>query len=425
MIRMLRRVVAPLLIAQSFLTFLCGISAAQLPEPITPPQATATQAPAQDDPERQHAIELYKAGKMVEVMPLLEKLCAAHPDDASLYEAWGVSILNYAQTLSNPDLRKKARVRARSTLMKAKELGDNSTLLQTLLGTLPEDGGENKFSPRKDVDDAMQQAEADFARGDLDKAREGYLHASQLDPHLYEAPLFVGDVYFKQHLSKNAIEWFARAVAIDSNREIGFRYWGDALWELSNSSEAREKYILAVLAEPYNRQSWIGLTQWAKGNKVTLNWVRLRDKSEISQKDDKNINIKVDPGLPEKSDLNTVAWTAYGLNRALWKGDKFKREFPKEPKYRRTAREEADCLHRMVAVLLQQKDYATREQELDPGLQELVRIDKAGFIGPFALLNRADPEIGQDYAPYRSVNRDLLYHYFDEIVVPKTPVPTQ
>lgn len=109
------------------------------------------------------------------------------------------------------------------------------------------------------------------------------------------------------------------------------------------------------------------------------------------------------------------------MNRALWHGDKFKKEFPNEPKYRRTLREEADCLHVMVAVMTGQKDFEKHKKHLDPALLDLVRIDQAGFLEPFALLNRADNEIAQDYGPYRDAHLDVVYRYFDEFVVPKAP----
>ncbi len=128
---------------------------------------------AKSNPKRDRALELYKQGKMVDAMPLLEELAAENPKDTAVVESWGSSVLSYAQTLSDADSRKKARIRARSILLKAQALGDNSDFLQTLLRQLPEDGSFSAFSDKKDVDEAMQQAEADFARGDLEKARQG------------------------------------------------------------------------------------------------------------------------------------------------------------------------------------------------------------------------------------------------------------
>jgi hypothetical protein len=37
----------------------------------------------------------------------------------------------------------------------------------------------------------MKAAEADFARGNLDKARDGYLHVLMLDPNNYAAAVFM------------------------------------------------------------------------------------------------------------------------------------------------------------------------------------------------------------------------------------------
>jgi len=385
-------------------------------------QAASPQATSETDPERKHAIEVYKDGKMVEAMPLFEKLAANYPKDVVVWECWGVSTLGYSQILTDPELRKKARVRARTILLKAKDLGDTSNLLQTLLGMLPEDGGNVSYSPRQEVNDIMQHAEADFSRGDLDQARDGYIHASLLDPNLYEAPLFTGDVFYKQHKPGSAGEWFKRAIQIDPNRETAYRYWGDALVSLGDMQSAREKFIQAVVAEPYGRNSWMGLNQWAGRVKVTLNWVRLQDKSAVTQKDDKNINITLDNSL-KKDDPNMTAWLTYAMGRASWHGEKFKKEFPEEPKYRRTMREEADSLHLMVTVLLEQKDFEKKKKDLDPALLQLVHVDQAGFIEPFALLNRADNEIIQDYAAYRAANRDKIYRYLDEFVVPKAPQP--
>jgi len=72
-------------------------------------------------------------------------------------------------------------------------------------------------------------------------------------------------------------------------------------------------------------------------------------------------------------------------------------------------------------VLTEQKDFEKKKKDLDPALLQLIQIDKAGFLEPFALLNRADSEIALDYEPYRAAHRDVLYRYFDEFVVPKAP----
>ena len=374
----------------------------------------SAQSTIKDSPERRHAFEVYRAGKFVEAMPLLENLAADNPSDIPVHEAWAYSVLCHSATISDLEIRRKARMRARYLALEAQKLGDNSDLLQIMLG-IPEDGSEAAFSNRKDVDGAMKSAEADFVRGDLDKAREGYIRASLLDPNNYEAALFIGDVYFKQHENGSAGEWFARAIQIDPNRETAYRYWGDALWAMGKSAEARDKYIEAIVAEPYNQRSLMGLNQWSQRTKVRLTWVKLQDKSRLTTEEGKS-TITLDNSL-QKDDPALAAWMVYSATRLNWQREKFKKEFPNEPRYRHTMREEADALHVMVTVLSRPEN----AKKLDPTLAALVKVDQAGFLEPFALLNHGDAEVAQDYVPYRTDHRDVIRRYFDEFVVPKAP----
>jgi len=370
-------------------------------------------------PDFHQADELYQQGKFVDAMPLFEKLTADTPSDIVVRERWAWCLVQYSSTIIDPEERKKARIRARKVALEVKAMGDDSQLLQAMLG-IPEDGSELAFSDRKEVDDAMKAAEADFSRGDLDKAREGYLRALLLDPNNYGAALFIGDVYFKQHVYGSAGEWFARAIKIDPDKETAYRYWGDALGATGNDREAREKLIDAIVAEPYKPRAWTGLTNWLQRNKLALNNVRLKDGSNVTAKDETHINITLDSSIG-KNDPNGMAWTTYALGRASWHGDRFKKEFPDEPQYRRTMKEESDSLGLMITVLKEQKDYAKKVKQLDPSLQALIKIQEAGFLDAFVLLNRADNDIAKDYEPYRVLQRDIIRGYLADFVVPKMP----
>ena len=388
--------------------------------------AQAPQATTKEDPRRRRAEELYIQGKFVDAMPLFEVLAAEHPSDLAVREGWAWCLFQYAGTLSDPQQRKSVRARARTIAVEAKGLGDNSQLLQLMLEQ-PEDGGsELAFSDSKEVDTAMKGAEADFSRGELDKAREGYMRALLMDPNNYDAALFIGDVYFKQHAYGSAGEWFARAIQIDQNRETAYRYWGDALVAMGKEHEARSKFIDGIIADPYTRRSWTGLQNWLQRNKVELNNVQLKNGAAVTEKDDKNITITIDDSsLKKKNDPNGLAWMTYGMGRASWHGDRFKKEFPNEPKYRHTLKEESDSLGLMIAVLKEQKNYQKKVKDLDPSLQSLIKIKEADFLEPFVLINRADAEIAQDYPPYRAANRDQIRRYLDEFMVPKTPSPAK
>lgn len=375
--------------------------------------------PTKSNPERDHAFEVYHAGKYVEAMPLLEKLTADNPKDVAALEGLGVSMLGYAQTLTDPDLRKKARARARGILVQAQSLGDNSDLLNTLLQETPKDGSFPTFSDQKDVDAAMQQAEADFARGDLEKARQGYLRAHVLNPKYYYASLFIGDTYFKQQQMTNAGDWFAQAIQADPNVETAYRYWGDALLAENKLDEARSKYIEAIVADPYNRTSWNGINNWRNKTKTNLNWLKLKDRVAVGIKD-KNATITLDDTIPKDDPLTAAAWMSYGLSRASWMQEKFAKQYPNEATYRHSLAEETDNLHAMITVV---SEIAT-SRKLDISTSEfgtLQQIERAGWLEPFVLLNRADNGIARDYASYRAANRDEIRQYMDQFVVPKTP----
>lgn len=376
--------------------------------------------PADDEATRalrKRALELYRQGNFVEAMPLLGQLSSTNPSDFVVKEHWAYCILEYSKTLKNSEERKKARLQARALGLEVKKQGDEGELLQVLL-SIPEDGSDLKFSERPEVDTAMKAAEASRAKGDLDHARESYLHVLELDPKNYDATVYVGDVFFSQRAYKSAGEWFARAIKLDPDKETAYRYWGDALAAAGKNDEAREKYINAVVAQPYIRPPWTALRKWTDQTKQPFNAILLQNKSSAKNASDKAANLDDRPlkeGNPE-----VAGWNAYDSTRQAWKQGKFKKEFPNEATYRHSLKEETEALDAMVAVLAPDAASLKKAEKLDPSLLALIQVDHEGLLEPFVLLNRADPEIAKDYPAYRSAHRDKLYRYVEEFVLPRT-----
>lgn len=246
--------------------------------------------------ERKQAMELYEAQKVQQALPLLEKLAAENPADIGVQERLGMATWASRIDITDPEKRKAQCLKARAAFLKAQELGDNSPLLQTGLAAIPADcSDEGGFSAKKDVDDAMRAAESAYTRGDFEGALQGYARALQLDPTLYSAALYSGDVYFKQKNHDKAAEWFARAIAINPNVETAYRYWGDDLMSQGRVPEAREKFIEAIVAWPYNNRPWLGLKAWAERAKVKLNSVQIKPPNSVEFKEGGNANITIDP----------------------------------------------------------------------------------------------------------------------------------
>lgn len=382
--------------------------------------ALFAQTQPNDDAEtaalRRQALQLYREGKFVDAMPLLEKLSGASPSDFVVKEHWAYCILEYSKTLSNLEERKAARRKARSLGVEAKKQGDEGELIQVLL-SIPEDGSDLKFSGRADVDEAMKAAEAARAKGNLDQARQGYLRVLELDPKNYDATVYVGDVYFSERAYNSAAEWFAKAIKLDPDKETAYRYWGDALGESGKNDQAREKYMNAVIAEPYIRPPWTALRRWTDRVNQPFNAIILQNKSTAKSPPDKPVKLDEQP-LKEGSQ-EEAGWNAYERVRQNWKTEKFKQQFPNEPAYRHTLKEEAEALDAMVAVLAPDAASLKKAEKLDPSLLALIQIDHEGLVEPFVLLNRADPEIAKDYPAYRAAHRDKLYQYMDKYVLAK------
>jgi len=369
--------------------------------------------------ERHKAIALFNENKHLEALPLFEDLAAKDPKDADVLLGLGTCLVSHASTLKDEGAAVKERVRARAILLKAQELGSQSTLLQNLLQLIPPDGVITYSETPEDQ--AIRDGEAAFARRDFAEAIKSYSKAFELNPKNSSAALFIGDTYFTEKDFANAATWYQRAIEIDPDKETAYRYYAVMLTKSGDMERARKLVIQAVIAEPYNPISWRGLQQWATVNHVQLNRIHINAPNSVSQTDDKHINITIDPKQPAET---ASVWLAYSLSKTLWRGDKFKQQFPQEKQYRHSLTEESDCLSTAATVFLessQDKKKKKNSVPKDPDVSTLLKLHQAGMIEPYVLLNAADEGIAQDYAAYREKNRTKLEQYLSEFVVPPAP----
>jgi tetratricopeptide (TPR) repeat protein len=384
--------------------------------------APARLAAQQDNPgywaDRLRAFQLYDANNFAEAQPLLEKLYEANKTDVQVLQRLGFVLLGNSKFVKDPAERAKMRERARTVLLRARELGDNSNLTQYSLDILNKpDNADIPFSNFQEADKAMREGEAAFAHGELDKAIEAYQRALKLDPRLYYAALFTGDSYFKKQDYAKANEWFARAIEINPDIETAYRYWGDSLMAQGRHDEARDKFIAGIVASPGDRSAYVGLSQWADGLKVRLAHPEIEVPTSVSEQDGKTtINLDMSALGGGKSDDGSLSWIAYGATRSVWAKEKFAKEFPQEKAYRHTLREEAEALH-AVADLAREQAKSGKVKNLSPSLANLIKLDEAGLLEPYIFFVRVDRGVAQDYEAYRLAHRDKLQRYWAEFVV--------
>ena len=375
---------------------------------------------------RKRAVELSKLGLYMEALPLFEKLHEEKPSDAGVLEGLSFAMLAHSATQSDPAARKEERIKARKFAIEAQAEGDNSNMLKTLL-ELPEDGSEPSFSDSPEVDAAMREGESDFAKGDQEAAVAAYKRALVLDPKQYAAALFLGDVYYKKGDHAQAGEWFLKAIQIDPNRETAYRYWGDDLVAQGKMNEAKAQFIKAAVAQPYQRLSWMGLSQWAQKQKMVLRSPAINPPGKVEDKgkDEKghsHTNITIDMSMLDsqaKKD-GTDAWFIYTLSKALWHGELFQKEFPNEKEYRHSLAEEMDGFEKVVSQV-KEKQKKKEVKQLDLALASLVKLSDEGLLEAFVLISRADDGIAKDYAAYRDSHREKIAQYISEWIIQPGP----
>ena len=304
----------------------------------------------------------------------------------------------------------------RDAARRAVQLGEKANFVQDMANF--DVDAPDTFAQGSSAEALMQEAEKAFAAGDYPTAEAKYAAAAAADPQLYVAALYAGDAAYAQHDLPTAARWFARAIVIDPNRETAYRYWGDAILQYGSDAEAaKNKFIDAIVAEPYNKYSWQGLQQWAVRQKAVLSSPRIDRPAApaVDPKNPGNIAINIDPSMTDdKQHPGSSAWMVYSMGRAGFRGDQFKKQFPNEKEYRHTLKEEDDALSMVVTVVREQK---IPPDKLDESLRNLLEVYDAGMLDCWILINGADQGIVQDYAAYRDAHRQLLHDYLARFVV--------
>ncbi|MGA3012193.1 MAG: tetratricopeptide repeat protein [Terracidiphilus sp.] len=374
--------------------------------------------------EATRANALFKAGKRPEALPLYEDLAKAYPNEQLYAERLADCLSAESAQLTDPAEIKAVRIRERDAAKRAIELGDTAEFIRQMASLDPDQPLYSGIvSPGKSL---LAEAEKAYAAGDFRTAMTEYEAAAEVDPHLYEAALYAGDTAYVQQDLATAAPWFVRAIEIDPNRETAYRYWGDAILKLGGDPAfAKEKFIDAVVAEPYSKYAWQGLRQWAGIEKATILTPKMDIPGNVTvdRKDPKNITINIDSeATDDAKHPGSSAWVIYPMARANYRNDQFKKDHPIEKKYRHSLQEEKYALGVVVATVKERK---IKPKDLDESLRNLVELSDAGMLECGILISGADEGIAQDYDAYRNQHRQLLHDYIERFVVHGGTPPVQ
>ena len=384
---------------------------------LLPLAQAATQAQTEESvPElKRKAAELMDKVKYTEALPLLEKIANLQPDDGETQFNLGFALVGQAINTKDDSARKALRIRARQAFIKAKALKYDEPRLGALIEGLPEDGSDAPgFSENAKAHELMEEGEALFAQGKGDEALKKYQQALELDPKLYHAALFSGDIYLGKQDWAQAEVWYQKAIAIDPTKETAYRYSATPLMRQRKHDAARDRYVEAFITEPYNKFARAGLIQWAQVTQTNIAHPQIDIPTNITfdEKGDAKINLDASALLGPKDD-GSFAWLSYGIARSSWRKEKFAKTFPNEKVYRHSLAEEVDALRSVISMATTDK----RTKNLSPSLARLKKLDEAGLLEAYILMALPDEGIAQDHPEYLKQNRDKLRRYMMEYVV--------
>ncbi len=377
------------------------------------PDLVKAQTSAEIKADREKVSELLEQDKYLEALPLLENLVIAAPKDADVSFYYGFALMAKAQGITNEAEAMKIRANARKAFIKAKELGSRQKTLDAFISSIPPDGSlPPNFSKNAEAENLMIKGEAAFTKGKYDEAIKLYSRALELDPTIYFAALFTGDMYLRKSEFDKAEIWYQKAIAIDPTIETAYRYSATPLMRQKKYDEARDRYIEAFIVEPYSRFAPIGIGQWAEATGTRLGHPRI----------DVPITESVEGGEPKTTisvspnEDGSTAWIGYTATRLVWEDKEFAKNFPDEKQYRHTLKEEADAFRSVIRIA---KELKAKGTKLNQQLETLIELDNKSLLEAYILMARPDQGIAQDHAEYLKNHRDKLRQYVKEYVIIK------
>lgn len=405
---------------------------------------TASSTPARQSTvdytaKKQQADALFAQNKLEESETLYEQLAADSNADWVVFSRLGFLLYGRMGNTRDDHQRKDLADRARTALLRARELGDRTALTNLYINNLANGTPPaSHYSDVAEADAVMHDAEVVYMKGDLAAAIELYKKALVADPKLYLAAVNIGDAYYKTPGKlEDAQPWFAKAVEINPNGETAYRYWADDLMKLGKVQEARDKFVEAYIAQPGNRLTVAALTNWAKGQGISLAQPAVKIPITIAPDGDGYVMTVQVGALNNASPLKIpfkpmpdgqsygasfnpallnnptfMAWTKYAGSRMLWAKTYFGAH-PGQTSVRNNLPEEAQALRVAISEL------DANAKDLDTSLVTLMKLDKDGVLEAFVFLARGDQGIMQDYPAYLAEHRDVLRRYVMTWVFPQ------
>jgi tetratricopeptide (TPR) repeat protein len=372
----------------------------RLQDTVQEPASTRPHQAQSQSAVRQKADALFLEGKLLESLPLYTTLAKDDPAEPLYAERRAAGLIAKSATRTKVPQQLALQRAAYAELMRAKALGDSSPYVLMMLEKLRQlfEGvpAADSAPAAADPVDLLKQGVTAQAKNDFQLALKCFQAAAGADPNYYDAALYAGEAQQRLGNDNAAGAWFNKAIKINPNRETAYADWGNTLLNSNQLLLARDRFIDGILAWPYARSSWDGLTRWAKMTHAEVYCPRLLRPP---------VEERFDPRSVSEDGTGRAAWLPYLIGRHGYEATLFHQTFPNEKQYRHSLAEEVLCLERAAEALRRENIPAAK---LDPNLSTLLTLSANHMLEPFVLLHAADSGIVQDYPAYRAAHREQL-----------------
>jgi Flp pilus assembly protein TadD len=90
---------------------------------------------------------------------------------------------------------------------------------------------------------------------------ENYQLAIKYNPYLWQSPMNIATIYFKQGKYEEAVNYMIRAIKINPNNSLLYSNLGVIYLKVGDKRKAEEAFLTALRVDPNNQQARAGLLE--------------------------------------------------------------------------------------------------------------------------------------------------------------------
>jgi len=244
---------------------------------------------------------------------------------------------------------------------------------------LVEEEGKKRVVPYPIKDEArglFERAYKAFKALDYDEAEGLFRKVIEKDPGCYPAYLSLGNILHSKKDYAGAVDYYDKAIALNSIDYQCFAFKGSALLMLGRYEKAKQALIEALILSPSDNLTMYLLEKAGRKLGFRVYVKKFIPRALTYKENGKEVVVLVQKDDAEKG------WAIYGMTRAVWMMEPvYRKEKTGSTDHNLTTIEEGDCLINLLAAYAIES--AKKKEVKDSALERLKKIVENGDTAPF------------------------------------------